>query len=396
MIFGFGHRDTDYGVIVDVHSGSVGIAILHTEPGKKEPIILFSFREYIKILENPDTPGLVRALRHALFTASLQFSQEGLKKLKEYDPDARIGKILLSCGAPWAQTMTRFIHVEDKEPFLITEEKVKSLILEAERRDEEEMQAGALLKELNVTLVERAVVNTAVNGYFVENPYGKKGKELSLAHISGLIPKAIIEAIKDFEEKILMHVPRASHTFALVLFCVARDLYPKIRHGLFIDISGEATELCLMQEEVLMETHVLSYGTHTFVRDFALVLNTFPDEALGHLREYGENSPQKIKDALAHVTEAYVLKLEESIAALQEKYNIPNHIFLITSRNLDTYFVPIVQKCCEKYIGDHGSFTSLNTDILKEQTATEFPNKDIFFAIEARFFHKLHGCGEIT
>ncbi len=394
-MFGLGKRNTPYGVVVDVHSGSVGMAIVHSEPSMKLPELIYSHREYIKIAENPDTAGLVRALRQALFAASLHLSQEGTRALTEYDPTGVLSKILLVCGAPWANTVTRFINVEDREPFVVTEDKVKGLIAEAERRDEEELKTASLLRELNISLVERSVVNMAVNGYPVHEPYGKRGTELSLAHISGLVPQAIIDAVQDIEEKLLPQTTHASHTFALVLFCVVRDLYPTTHQGLLIDISGEATEICIMQEDILMETCVFPFGTHTFLRMLATELNTFPEEAMTHLKEYGEHTPEPIKLAIAKVSEQYIRSLREAYTLLEERYSIPHHLFLTTSRSLHTYFDQIVRQVSEKYISPHGTFTSLNSDMIKEQVS-KVKTEDVFFLIEARFFHKLHGCGELN
>ena len=394
-MFGLAKKDTPFGVIIDVHSGSVGMAIVHSEPGMDLPQVLYAHREYLKIGEHPDTSALIRALRQALFSASLQLASEGMAALKTFDPKGSLGRVLLVCGAPWANTVTRFIHVEDKEPFLVTQERVRTLIEEAERRDETELKTASLLRELNIGLVERAIVNTALNGYPTHDPYGKKGTELSLAHISGLVPQAIIDTATEIEDKILPDTVRTSHTFALVLFCVMRDLYPDTHHGLFMDISGEATELCLMQDEVLMETCVFPFGTHTFLRLLASELNTFPDEALTHMREFGQATPESIKLAVAKVSEQYVTSLAEAIGLLEERYSIPSHIFLSTSRGLHTHFDTLIRQAVEKYIGAHGTFLSLNTDLIAPQQDALKTN-DIFFYLEARFFHKLHACGDVT
>ena len=390
-MFGLKKKSSPYGVIIDVHSGSVGISLIESSETSSDVQILFTHREYIKILENPDSAGLVRAIRHALFAASLVFSESGQKILREQDDDAWIHKVMFICGAPWANTVTRFIHVEDTEPFTVSEEKVRALITEAERRDEHELQASTLLKELNISLVERAVINTAVNGYLVHEPYGKKGTSLSLAHISGLIPQAILDTVRDIEEKLFPDATTSAHTFALVLFCVIRDLFPKVRHALCVDISGEATELAIMQDETLMETCVFPFGTHTFVRMVALELNTFPDEALGHLRSLTADTPLPIQEAIKKVTDAYTAELTQALALLEARYTIPRHIYALTSRELHNFFDPILTSATDRYRSTHGSYTSLNATLLGNDEKA----KDVFFVLESRFFHKMHACGEI-
>jgi hypothetical protein len=395
MVWGKHTNSPFYGVIIDVHSGSIGIAIVSSDPSKRAPDILYSHREFIKIFETPDTASMIRALRHALFAATLEFSQEGMKVLQSHDPRARINKVLFVCGAPWAHTATRLIHLQEKEKFTITEEKIGALIKAAEQRDEEEYRSSELLKELNVTLVEHAIVNTSVNGYPTHDPYGTVGTELSLAHISGLIPQAIIDAVSDIEEKIVTHAVRTTHTFALILFCVLRDLYPHTKNALIIDISGESTEIAIMQDEVLLEAKVFPWGGNTFVRELAKSLKTFPDEALAHIRGHSETTPEAIRLAISTIGERYTSAFTDALADLGERYIIPKRIYLLGSRKMDHFFEKLITHIMQTMPGNKSAVTLINDDLLKKTTeSTE--SEDVFITLEARFFHKLHGCGDIS
>jgi hypothetical protein len=371
------------------------MAIVDLQSAERLPKVLFAHREYLKVTDYSDTESRIRALKNALFTASLEYAQGGMAALREHDPKGRVAEVLFICGAPLAVTSTRFIKIEDETPFLITAEKVKALIAEAERADEEEHKASERFKEEGLVLVERSVVHTMVNGYLTSDPYGKKGKELSLAHISGLMPAALESLMREIEDKVMPHTHRISHTFALVLFCVIRDLYPETPHGVLIDISGEATEIMVMQDEVLRESLAVPYGTHTFLRDVASALGTFPDEALGHIREYGDASPESVKLAIASASEAYVKKIEALFADLKTRFVLPHHFFLSTSKNLDTFFEAIMRKTVETHIGTHGTLVSLNATLRTADNADPKKPYDAFFGVESRFFHKRHGCGEI-
>lgn len=384
-----------YGVLVDVLSGSVGFSLIYSDPHEPQPEILYSHREYIKIVAEPSTDTMVRALRSTLFAAALQFSQDGMAALRKDDKHARVARILLICGAPWARTSTRLIHIEEKEPFSITKEKIGALVQAADERDEEELRRSELLRELNLNLVEHAIVNTAVNGYMVPEPYGMKGRELSLAHISGLMPKALTDAITEIEGKIIPHATRTAHTFALVLFCILRDMHPQVRNALLVDVSGEATELSIMQDEVLLETVVFPHGGHTVARDIAKELKTLPEEAMAHMNEQSAASPQNVGQAVLAAGERYTAAFSEALALLSERYIIPKHIYVITPRKTEKFFTDVLSKVTEGHRGQHGSFMLLNEELFKGSKLSA-EERDAFVNIEARFFHKLHGCGDIT
>ncbi len=389
------HRDDGCGVIIDVHSGSAGIMLTHAFPTDKEPTILFSYREQLKIGENADAETLLRALRQALFSVAMQFSDAGMQALKEHDPRAHIDKVTLVCGAPWAETITRSINLEDETPFVVTKEKVDSLVAEAEKRDEEELKSGSLLKELNLVLVEHAVVHTAVNGYLTEVPYGKKATELTLSHISGLIPKAIIDGVTEIEDKLFPGSTHTLHTFNLVLFCVLRDAFPHSKNALYIDISGEATELSVVQDETLLETHVFPFGVNTLVRQVAKNMKTFPEEAMTHLKEYGDKTPEDVRLAIGKATESYTAALQEAYKVLETRYMIPRHFFFLASKGLDEFFETVIRQGSVAYLTPHSTFVSLHKNFKEGDAATAALAEDLFFSIEASFLHKLHACGEL-
>lgn len=381
-----------YGAIIDVHSGSVGIAIIDLRKESAKPI--FAYREHLKIGSSGEDD--TRALKTALLAASLEYSKKGQRALRAHDPRGRVEQVLFVYGAPWARVATRFIKVEDPVPFIVSKERIEDLVAEAEAKDELEGGQRAELEKLKAAIIERSVVHTALNGYLTTEPYGKSANELSLAHISGLVPQDVLKLTLEVEDKLMPHAERHTHTFALTLFCVVRDLYPKVGHGLLVNISAEATEIIVMQDEILIESIVIPYGAHTFLRQVAKDLKTMPEEAIMHLREYSDESRAAVKKAVKSATEDYTAILNEALEKLQTKYVLPHTVFLLVNKDLDIFFKDMMEKVMEPYYKVHGAFHSLNEALQEiENQRTEKPY-DAFFGIESRFFHKRHICGEGT
>lgn len=391
-LFGRGMH-AEYGVILDAHSGSVGVSIVPLQAGTPQPV--FTHREYSKIERHPTPETAKRNFENALAALTAIYTKQGIAALRMHHPKGKVTQALLIYGAPWATTSTRFIKLEDPVPFIVTEERLHDLIAEAERKDEVEMNASGLLKGSGAVLVERSVIHTAVNGYLVADPYGQKAHELSLAHISGLASRDTVRAMVTAIDKMAPHVKTHAHTFALAAFCVIRDRHPGERQGLIVTISAEATELSVMQDEVLMESTVIPLGTHTFTRDVAHALKTFPEEASAHIREYGEGSSDAIKKAIDGALEAYGTRFSAALADIRTRYVLPRHLFLLTNKESDAFFAQAIKTIAEKQVGDGCVFTSLNDELRKEDKAVVLQAYDAFFAIAARFFHKKHGCGEL-
>jgi hypothetical protein len=386
-------RSKGYGAIVDIHSGSVGMAIVDLGASMPQPP-LYAHREYLKIAATK-TKGEreLGALKEALLEASRQFKDTGLKMLRAQYAYARIEEVLFAYGVPWAHTATRFIKVEDPVPFVVSREQIGKLVAEAETKDEAELEDS---EDLKVALIERAVIHTALNGYLTEMPHGKEATELSLAHISGLVPKNILALADGIEDTLVPHAIRRDHTLGIALFSVVRDLYPDVAQGLLINISAEATELAVMQDEVLIESTTVPCGAHTFLRQIADALGTIPEEAAMHLREYGKGTSAKVSKIIAAAAAAYTACLEEALAHLKTKYVLPHTVFLLANQDLDTFFGDVIKKAMEPYYKKHGEFYFLNTVLrTKDGTDPKLPY-DAFFGIEARFFHKQHHLDETS
>lgn len=388
-------RRTQYGAIVDMHSGSVGMAIVDLN-GSKPSKPIFAHREYLKIADLATLPNDMRALRNALLAASEIYASAGLQALRAYDGRGRVEQVLFIYGAPFARTATRFIKVDDPVPFTVTAEQIASLLAETEAKDEAELKRDEELGKLKVVLIERSVIHTALNGYLTPTPYGKRATELSLAHIAGLVPEELLTLTAEIEDKVIPHATRHTHTFALTLFCVVRDLYPDVAQGLLIDISAESTELSVMQDEVLIESTVVPCGAHTFLRQIAGDLKIMPEEAMMHLREYGEQTSAPTKEAIETATKVYTTLLGEALAQLKTKYVLPHTVFLIVNNDLDSFFATMIEKATEPYYKAHGAFHLLNKALRDAEAEGRAETEDAFFAVESRFFHKRHGCGDAT
>jgi len=400
MLFGTGrkkHRLT-YGILVDIGSASVGMGIARSDPHKPTPQIFYSHREKIRIGEEPNTEERVRAMRHALFSASLKLQNEGMTELRKREPKMRIERTLLVSSAPWAYTITRLIHVEEDREFLISKERIESIVKEAEKKDRKDAEEMGVLRDLETQVVERAIIDIAVNGYAVENPYDKKAKELSLAHISGLVPEDILDAAREINDKMFPHAALSVHTYALVFYCVLRDLYPRTKNFLLVHISGEATEIAFIGKQVLFETRTVPHGRFTLLREIAQKLHGLPEEMYEHLDLYRSGNATKTRTAaIAKILDDYTEEVNETLKKLSARYVIPKTVFLSTEPRLQGLYSDIFKHIRE----DDTNVREFDVVPLGSETSEDLADfvsdaeKDLFLSILGRFFHKLHGCTEI-
>ena len=388
-------KDAVYGVIIDIGSGSVGVGILESDPDEKLPKVVFSHRVYMRISEdNPTDEDKLRQMREALFSASLILSKEGLLTLNEFDSHAKIGRILVTCSSPWAHTVSRSVTYDQEEEFKITRSILEDLIKTAEDEIAEKIAETAIVGSMGLKVVEKATVNVRLNGYQVHDYMGQGANTVELSHITGLVPEEVLEAVYEVQDKILTDTKISAHTFMLVMYCVLRDLFPNTDDMTIVDVTGETTEIGVINDGILSETIHAPYGSNTLLRHVVGKLNVPLSEAITLVRGYGEGTLSddknpEVRDALS----AYQETLGKAIQELTIDKSIPSTMIVTALPEVEPLFRLVVPETANKVTGMQYKIIQIKQQILNEIALEN--NHDTFISVSSRFFHKLHGCGEI-
>lgn len=388
-------RSTLCGVIVDIGSGSLAASIVLSNRAQKLPEILYTYREFMPIKSTNTPVAHARAMRHALFSAMSALEQKGMRVLQKHSRSMRVKRILVSCTAPWSEVATQILHFAQDTPFVVTRRMIDEMILHAYSTEGE---YAKILEDAGRHIVEKAIINTALNGYSVHDPYGKEASEIAVAYLRGLVSTPILTALEYVKKQIRADIDVRVHTTALILYCALRDLYPNTIHALIVNISGEATELSLMQDNILYESVVAPYGMNSLIRDVAESCKTIPEEARGYLRAYKQNALTKAQErALAEGQKRFTSSLETALVELTARYVLPRTIFLILDQNMEPFFTDMIQKALNGK-GGHTEKTIISFSPESAHALTVVASGiavDPRLAMAARFFHKLHACGEI-
>ena len=381
-----------YGVFFDISSGSVGVAIVASKIEDKLPQIIFSDRIHMRATTHGNnTDENIRKIREALFSVALTISQNGASALTAHDPNAKITKIYVTCSSPWSYTVARNVHYENDEPFKITPSILDDLIRSAEEEIITHLQSISILHDARFEVVERATVDIAVNEYPVHDPLSLEGKTLDLSHVVGAIPKDILLAIHEVQDKLFPKTELRAHTYMLVLYCVIRDIFPKLQSVCIIDVTSEATEFGIVEHNLLTENISIPFGSHTVKREDAESTDRPLVEIESEIAEYTPNSA--LPESLILVRERYEKHVEEALTDLLTRRMIPGDIIITAQKKDYQFFKEALENALKRICAQNVRIISIEDQIVREVSGNTEP--DTYLALGARFFHKLHGCGEI-
>lgn len=393
-MFHFGHTDAEhfYAALFDIGSGTVGVGIGEFNPGEKVPHLVFSERLEMRITEHASSRKvMLRKAREALFSAALSLSQNGLKVLKEHDPKARITKVFVTCSSPWSYNLARTVEYSDDQPFKITKAILNDLVRSAEETILEDLKRSDMNHTESYDVVEQASVDISVNDYSITNPLELKGNKIALSHIIGLIPKEITSGMHEVHDKLFPEAELHLHTYMLIMYCVLRDLLPKLTSLCIIDITGEAIEFGVVHNGVLVENHSAPIGSRTFVREAAELTKRPTADVLSMVvdctHEKIDESPLKL------IIETYIERYAEALKEAMKNTVIPDDVILTTRRGFEPLAKYMLTEAFKRVTKTKHRIRTLEPKIVDE--ITKGTGDDVYLALETRFFHKLHGCGEI-
>jgi hypothetical protein len=397
-MFGLGRHNDDvlYGVLIDVGSGSVGVAIVESDVNQKSAKLVFSHRVFMRVSKRNQSPDeRIRLIREALFSASLILTKDGLDALRSHAPDTEPSHLFVTCMSPWSQISSRSINYAQDEEFRVTTELFEDLLASAESEAESAIDAHESVGQGGFAVVERATVNVRINDYSVLHPIGLKGTEVSLSHVTGLMPNAVLDAVGEVRDKLFPKCTIHPHTSMLVSFTVLRDLMPNLSSFGIIDVSAEATEIGIVSDEVLREVEYASMGSNTLIRAIAKGTEGTPGDAIGLLAAYADDRLSlEAKMAIDVKTGEYVNAFTEAVGRISERTVMPETLFVSAHMPLEAFFTHLVEQSLNE-ISKRPQRITMVTKLLPANETAEVDKKDTYLTISSYFFHKVHRSGKI-
>jgi len=208
---------------------------------------------------------------------------------------------------------------------------VNQVQAEAFKRARAELAAETGQEEIDVQLVNAAVVSVVIDGYKVSNPLSYQGKELSVGVYNSFAPIVQLGAI----ETVVRELGLELLAVAAEPYAVARCLDEESTDfaAIFIDIGGGTTDIAVVRNGGVEGTKMFAIGGRAFTKRIATVLGeTFPQAEEAKIKySKGELEAEKaelIKHAMSNDIKVWVSALQLSLEEFGEADLLPSKILL--------------------------------------------------------------------
>ena len=187
-------------------------------------------------------------------------------------------------------------------------------------------------KELEVKLVNAAVVDVYIDGYRVTNPVGFQGKDVTIQIFNAFAPMVHLGALQTVAADLDLNcINIAAEPFAVAKSVGAEDSTEF--SAIFIDIGGGTSDIAVVNNGGVEGTQMFAIGGRSFTKRIASTMSVSFDEAeelkLKHSAGKLEASKEKeVAEALASDAETWISGVELSLAEFDTLDHLPTRILL--------------------------------------------------------------------
>lgn len=188
-------------------------------------------------------------------------------------------------------------------------------------------------KNVEIRLVNSALVSIEIDGYPVNNPIGFQGKDVTVQLYTAFAPLIHIGALeKTAQELDLDLLAVAAEPFAVARAVIGNDVSANVS-AILMDVGGGTTDIAVINEGGVQGTKMFGIGGRAYTRAIEREMGVDFDRAEElKLALSTDNIPSQkrplIESTLSKTASTWVAGVELALGEFTKLDQLPNHIFL--------------------------------------------------------------------
>lgn len=389
-MFGLGKHSPEgnYVALIDIGSGSVGVAIVASDYTEDKPVFVWSHRERMAITAEGSLNEELKKLKAAILNVFLELGNTGVRALKKYDAVGKITDIHVAVSAPWSYTATKTVTLEEKTPFEITHKLVDELLLKATDNTKVQLHEKMMSEKLGLDVISDELISLTVNGYMIKDPYGKETTTIKATKLSGVTYSDITNSIVKHQQEILPGAETHFTTFMYQYYQALQKFTPSTSEVCLIDITAKATEMGIVRDGILQYVTHIPTGTYSLASDIVGLCEIPKEEALGYMKDNGVNSVALLSAEVQAQINAVFVTYKEHLAVMfqttGDSLTIPKTIFLHTDAETESFFGKLITEATSS-----NSATQHNVHPITGKLFPKVDVSDTALLLSAYVFHNV-------
>lgn len=347
------NKKTMGAMLVDVGSGSIGVALTIFKDGEK-PALVFETREQLPIGARLSHKRLLPVMISFFEKLVGRVAQKGLPIFSKNEAGVKVEKIIVQLSSPWHISTTKSLHFKFEKSFLLTPIFIKDILsyenknfLTSVVKDDFSSILGDSRKSM---IVEQEVLETKINGYPVKYPIDRMADDFEATVFMSAFPNKVIESAKKFFGRYFPELEPEFHSTTVVYFDVFRHLFPDEGSFIVVHVSGETTDVSVIKNNIITETISFPLGRNFIIRKLMNEVKGINSSiALSMIRVHsdGDTLPKfsaKLREILSQAESDWIELFADSMRDFSKNFFLPTKAFIIAGDNSAPVFADMISK----------------------------------------------------
>ncbi len=317
----------DYCLSLDVGTEFVKALIFKNTNGKAQVVGVGRFKQGLEDMQSgmvTDIDGVVKNCREAIGQAE---DQAGVS------PD----QVIIGIAGELVKGASTIVKYDRAKPTTKIEMKeleeiVQKVQWQAFDEVRKQLAAETGYQEIEVKLVNAAVVDVQIDGYRVNNPIGFQGKRVSVSIFNSFAPLVHLGALQTIAEELdldLLSIATEPYAVALSVGSQEAGEFSSI----FIDIGGGTSDIALVRNGGVSGTKMFNLGGRAFTKRLSSHFNIPFDRAEQMKLDYAnekldQSSAKMVKEVLSQDADVWMSGVELILEELSASEHLPPRILL--------------------------------------------------------------------
>lgn len=283
------------------------------------------------------TEGNMHAGAVADIPAVVSVCEEALVDVEEQAGE-RANLTVVGIAGELIKGSTTTVNYSRKNPNKpITDSEMGEIIKKVQQKSGEVAKKTVALETGNnnveVRLINSAIVSLTIDGYKISNPIGFKGSDIVIQFYTAFAPLIHVAAIeKVCAELNLDLLTLAVEPFAVCRACLGDDLESNFS-GIVMDIGGGTTDIAVVEDGGVEGTKMFSIGGRSFTHQIAESLGVDFETAENYKLDYDtgeldDRVKSKIETALSRNLSVWLAGVEVALEDFGNLGSLPRNILL--------------------------------------------------------------------
>jgi len=166
---------------------------------------------------------------------------------------------------------------------------------------------------------------------------------LGMSVYLSMAPAKVLDSIRGHVKKTIGCRDITFHSFGIMGVSTVRDMLPEQDTFVFVDITGEVSDISLVKDDILKKSISFPYGTNTLIRRITKSTGSVPGEAHSMLHLYlsgklERNAQMRISGIIKKAQEEWAQEFIRALERVPEGTVLPHSIFITTDNSVSKIF----------------------------------------------------------